>query len=66
VIVMPKTERIESFTDYISFIEENCKVEEILFRGQQQDWSLVPKIGRGAADYWPKNIAEISLAFGST
>lgn len=43
---MAKIEKIESFTGYISFVEKNCKAEDILFRGQQQDWPLIPKIGR--------------------
>lgn len=43
---MTRIEKTESLTDYISFIEKNCKKEGILFRGQQQDWPLIPKIGR--------------------
>jgi len=43
---MAKTEKIESFADYISFVVKNCKKEDILFRGQQQDWPLLPKIAR--------------------
>ncbi len=43
---MVKSEKIESLTEFISFIEKNCKEEGILFRGQQQDWTLLPKIAR--------------------
>ncbi len=43
---MVKTEKIESFASYISFVEKNCKKEDILFRGQQQDWSLLPRLAR--------------------
>ena len=43
---MAKTEKIESFTAYISFVEKNCQKENILFRGQQQDWPLLPKLAR--------------------
>lgn len=41
-----KKHTIKSLTDYISYVEGNCIDEKILFRGQQQDWPLVPKIGR--------------------
>lgn len=43
---MIKTEKIESLTGYISFVEKNCTKENILFRGQQQDWPLLPKLAR--------------------
>jgi hypothetical protein len=43
---MEKTETIESFVDYISFVEAQCKGEDILFRGQQRDWPLLPKVAR--------------------
>ena len=43
---MAKTEKIESITTYISFVEKNCLKENILFRGQQQDWPLLPKLAR--------------------
>lgn len=43
---MVMSEKIESLTEFISFIEKNCKEEGILFRGQQQDWTLLPKIAR--------------------
>ena len=43
---MTKLEKIETLTRYISFIEKNCTDEDILFRGQQQDWPLIPRIDR--------------------
>ena len=43
---MTKTEKIESITAYILFVEKNCLKENILFRGQQQDWPLLPKLAR--------------------
>lgn len=43
---MAKTKEIKSLTKFIEFIEKNCKEDTILFRGQQQDWSLLPKIAR--------------------
>ncbi len=43
---MVTSEKFKTLTEYISFIEKNCKEEGILFRGQQQDWTLLPKIGR--------------------
>lgn len=43
---MVKSEKIKTLTEFISFVEKNCKEEGILFRGQQQDWPLIPKIGR--------------------
>lgn len=43
---MVKIEKIESLTGYISFVEKNCKKENILFRGQQQEWPLLPKVAR--------------------
>ncbi|MGA2915021.1 MAG: FRG domain-containing protein [Sedimentisphaerales bacterium] len=39
-------QKIETLTEFISFIEKNCKGENVLFRGQQQDWPLLPKIAR--------------------
>ena len=36
----------EALTEFISFVEKNCKKEGILFRGQQRNWSLLPKIAR--------------------
>jgi hypothetical protein len=41
-----KQHTIESFTDYVNYVESECCDEEILFRGQQQDWPLLPKIAR--------------------
>jgi len=41
-----KTEQVENLTDYISFVEKTCKEEGVFFRGQQQNWPLLPKIAR--------------------
>ena len=43
---MTKRENIATLTDYISYMEKNCNKENILFRGQQQDWPLLPKLAR--------------------
>lgn len=43
---MVMSEKIKTLTELISFVEKNCKKENILFRGQQQDWSLLPKLAR--------------------
>ncbi|MBA7666017.1 hypothetical protein ES703_74092 [subsurface metagenome] len=43
---MAKTEKIESFAGYVSFLEKNCKKEDILFRGQQRENPLLPKLAR--------------------
>ncbi len=43
---MVKSKAISTLTEYISFVEKNCKKENILFRGQQQDWPLKPKLAR--------------------
>ncbi len=38
---------VESISDYISFLEESFQeVDDVLFRGQQEDWPLVPKLSR--------------------
>jgi len=37
---------IKTLTEYISYIEENSSNELLLFRGQSQDLSLLPKIAR--------------------
>lgn len=39
-------ETIQSLSDYISFIQGNCETEYTLFRGQQIDKPLLPKIAR--------------------
>lgn len=37
---------IESFADYVNFIQKNCKSDSILFRGQRQNKPLLPRIAR--------------------
>jgi len=37
---------VNSITEFIKVIEENCKSEYFLFRGQREDWELSPKIAR--------------------
>jgi hypothetical protein len=41
-----KIETISSFSDFIEFIQSNCKDDNILFRGQNIDKPLLPKIAR--------------------
>lgn len=38
--------QIEFLSDFMKFIEHNCQVDLVLYRGQRQDWPLVPKIAR--------------------
>ncbi len=38
---------VESISDYLSFLEDSFKdVDNVLFRGQQEDWPLLPKLAR--------------------
>ena len=37
---------IEELSDFVVFIEQHCKQEESLFRGQASDWLLRPKLAR--------------------
>jgi len=37
---------INSFTDFIKFIEKECEDDNTLFRGQREDLPLLPKIAR--------------------
>lgn len=38
---------IESLKDYIDYIETECgNFDTVLFRGQREDWSLLPKLAR--------------------
>ena len=39
-------ETIKSFQDYIDYLESECNWEITLFRGQEEDWTLLPKIAR--------------------
>jgi len=41
-----KTLTINTTTEYVDFIRENCKPEDVLFRGQHVDKPLLPKITR--------------------
>jgi hypothetical protein len=40
-----KTRTINSLQDFIQFLEE-ARNENLLFRGQVEDWPLIPKLGR--------------------
>lgn len=51
----PKTLTIEDFVEYVGFLEKQCTQENILFRGQQQDWPLLPKVARKS--FTPKPMA---------
>ncbi len=42
---MPVKE-IRSLSDYIATIEANCDTDGCLFRGQAEDWPLLPKLAR--------------------
>ena len=37
---------IDRLSDFLEFLELNCKAENALFRGQAADWPLCPKLGR--------------------
>lgn len=37
---------IESIASYMKYIEENCEIDWVLFRGQRSDWPLLPKLSR--------------------
>jgi hypothetical protein len=41
-----KKEEIKSFSHFTSYVEENCRQELVLFRGQRRDKPLLPKIAR--------------------
>lgn len=41
-----KSHTISSTTAYVDFINKNCKADDVLFRGQQVDKPLLPKIAR--------------------
>jgi FRG domain len=38
--------RIEEMSDFTTFLEEECDDDYVLFRGQREDWPLLPKIAR--------------------
>src|SRR5260221_14753139 len=37
---------IKSLADYVTLVERTFDEDYMLFRGQRQDWSLLPKISR--------------------
>lgn len=37
---------IKSFSHFIQAIEKNCSSDDFLYRGQNIDWTLQPKLGR--------------------
>lgn len=41
-----KTYILKSLGDYIAFLEQNCDTDYVLFRGQNGDWPLLPKLCR--------------------
>jgi len=42
---------VESFGEFVEYLEEYCREEEILFRGQRNSsWTLLPKIARIVKD----------------
>lgn len=41
-----KTITIKTLSEYVNYIETQCLGEYILFRGQREDWDLLPKISR--------------------
>jgi len=41
-----KTYTIKNMTEYVDFIRENCKPDDVLFRGQPVDKPLLPKLAR--------------------
>ncbi|KKO20613.1 MAG: FRG domain-containing protein [Candidatus Brocadia sp.] len=42
--------KVESFSHFIQKIENNCSSDDFLFRGQNNDWPLRPKLGRLVED----------------
>ena len=44
--------KIKFLQDFIKYVEDNCSEEHTFFRGQRQDWPLLPKIQR--VDPWGK------------
>jgi hypothetical protein len=46
VINGDKIYTIKSLGDYIAFLEKNCDTDNVLFRGQNGDWALLPKLCR--------------------
>jgi len=41
-----RTFQIDSVSDYIKLIEHNCQLDNLLYRGQKEDWPLLPNIAR--------------------
>ncbi|MBL0147108.1 MAG: FRG domain-containing protein [Chitinophagaceae bacterium] len=41
-----ETTTISTLSEFISYVETKCLGEYMLFRGQSQDWDLLPKISR--------------------
>lgn len=41
-----QTHTVNSLSEFIILIEQKCERENYLFRGQNCDWPLIPKIGR--------------------
>jgi hypothetical protein len=40
------TTEIATLREFVAYLEENCTSDLVLFRGQREDWPLLPKIGR--------------------
>lgn len=45
-----RREEVKKFDDFSRFVEECNTRDTVLFRGQRQDWALIPKIGRITPD----------------
>jgi hypothetical protein len=45
-VVELTSHKIETFSDYATFIQDTCVADLVLFRGQNQDWPLIPKVAR--------------------
>jgi hypothetical protein len=56
-VVSPER-RIESIDDFLGFLRDHSKYKVVLYRGQQCDWPLVPKIARNQL---PEDDAEVAM-----
>lgn len=41
-----RTVRVTSIQEFTAYVDENCQGAQFLYRGQQENWPLLPKIGR--------------------
>jgi len=42
----PKATSIEDFASFTAHVQDHCRDDLILFRGQREDWKLLPRIAR--------------------